>query len=308
MGGAFISQTLATETAQHAATFVLGEHAAGAALAKGVLNMMVRANLKSTATLVAALGLTCGIGIVVAQQPDAPRVETVGIRARENNNPPKPGVSIARLQQTLAELEREIAQLKRELIRLEVERDALKKKMKTLPATDNLLDQDPQVRALAKRREAAWETLKRAEDIVPNSMAPVILKMKDEIQRLDKDLETLRNRIRPTIVEAGRERFEHRLSDIENMIAEKKEVLALRMDYREAVLKRMVGMGDAQSSNLRMESVPMKEALHKLELEVFRLRVERELTSTQPASPGATDAKLDQVLKELKESGRTWRR
>lgn len=217
-------------------------------------------------------------------------------------------VRAAALQRRLADLEAEITALDRELIKLEAELVVLKKRIEDTPlphpaTVETVAASDPRVMKLAAELIQAKADLARAVQLSVGEETPQVKALKQTVDALTKSADAERKRAVAAATEAVRaaekSRLKGRITDLEEGIAIKKEVLTKLKAERDALAKtvRAGAAGALDVERLRAATQPQRELLAKLQRELLLERARREgITFTEAT---ANDAKLDAILTEL---------
>lgn len=218
----------------------------------------------------------------------------------------------ARRQQTLAALESELFALECEIQTLNVQKTLLDAKIKAgrfeAEASDlaRLVDMDPRVAVLLAARTEKEAQLAREQKLVPNE-APALVELKEQLAKLNKEIEARRQEVRPEITgklqAEVRTRSERQLADLREKLDQGEQLLRVRKQLRDE-LEKSIKDHTRQGINLDLflkELEPQREFLRKIETRLMELRVERALGVSLPGVGLGVEAKLDKLIREVEE-------
>jgi RNA polymerase sigma factor (sigma-70 family) len=234
------------------------------------------------------------------------------IQLVEANALPGSDAILARLRNQVTRLDDEIGRLELDSFKLEAQLEQQKARLASdrFPISDQELaravDSDPRVLPLVREKALADANLERVKETsVPDS--PPVRQQQANVEQSGKKLEATRNQVRPeveaSLKAAAQEQLRADIAQRETKLAESRIIINFLTRERDRAEKKLEVVGKSvwksgiDIRELRAELEPLRDALLKLESELLHLRIERNL----PSSPNGTDAKLDQVLIELKE-------
>ncbi len=231
--------------------------------------------------------------------------KTIGLLTKANGD----DATRAVLQKRLADLEYEIAQLSRALVQLAAEHNVLKKQndnknlVPDAAAVAALAESDSGVKDLTTELQIAKRRLAVLLDETSGDETNGVKAQRGRVETAEKALEQQRKKALEAATEsvrvAEKARLKARITELEERIAVKKEVVEKLMSERDAVLKAVQINADFARDIQRMRDAtqPQHEMLGKVQGHLMSERLRAQgVTLTEPVS---TDAKLDLILKEL---------
>lgn len=198
----------------------------------------------------------------------------------------------ARMQQSLAKLDSEVFAYQKEVQELEVNIELLQKKLEAVKADPrrldlnqleltHLVDTDPRLSELIRSRFAK-ESLLAREKKVGGESAPPIVSLKEEIERLDKDIAQIRKLVEPEVrafmERVSEQQIKNKQADLKDKLNATRALLGARQFERDKFQKDIsfTVAGDFDINSRLKELEPKREYLHKIQAQLAQVRTEKD--------------------------------
>lgn len=238
------------------------------------------------------------------------QIELLG-RANQTTGGEDNAKRLAMLQRRHNDTDAEYNQTKRELVKLEVEQSVLKKLLDDKTAffqfdpvlVQEIANSDPLLKKASAEVTQAENFLMAVLQKTENMELPLIKELKAGLAKAEKRVEEAREKATANaealLQERERRATRQRIAKLQTEILIKKEICEKLKEERDA-LKKLLDQsvsGGIDTERMRKSLEPQREMLGRIQQQLLVLRAQRNGITLPAAS--ATDAKLDQILREL---------